>query len=616
MCGIAGIVGNARHSGSCSGERLQAMTDSLRHRGPDGEGLFIESSDRSAIGLGSRRLAIIDPGPASDQPLHFLDRYVVVHNGEIYNAPSLREELKTQGLLFHSAGDTEVIAASFHQWGEDCVNRFNGMFSFAIWDRRLQSLFCARDRFGEKPFHFHYDEAEGLLHFASEMKALWAAGIPRKPLPQAFLHFLTVGITAHPEFPELTFYEGILRLPPAHILTFHPAENQLTMTRYWDLDRLTQREMSVAEATARLGTMLGSSVDERLKADAKMGIALSGGIDSASIALQAKNRVADTVSAVFPGFMHDESERIENMGKHCGMVSHIVQPDADLLLDSMEALVLHQEEPFGSAGILAQFSVHRLAAEQGIRVLLDGQGADEILGGYDRYTQWHLMEVIRSRGWKAANAEARAFAGNGYLPAWGWRNRVAALSPGLTAAWLERKARQLHDQLDEIDHGFRDLNEGAGFIRKPLVERLNDILYADTMLGPLQTLLRYADRNAMAHGIETRFPFLDHHLVEFIFSLPSNVKFRNGFSKWILRENYRSRIPEDILWRSGKTGFEPPQFAWMDDERVRKQIKEAHEKLVELRILDQKILRRQVIPCDAYARDNRDWRYWVAAKFL
>lgn len=616
MCGIAGIVGNVRHSGSCSGERLQAMTDSLRHRGPDGEGLFIESSDRSAIGLGSRRLAIIDPGPASDQPLHFLDRYVVVHNGEIYNASSLREQLSGQGLSFRSAGDAEVIAASFHQWGEDCVTRFNGMFAFAIWDRRSDTLFCARDRFGEKPFHFHYDEGEGLLHFASEMKALWAAGIPRKPLPQAFLHFLTLGITAHPEFPELTFYEGILRLPPAHILTFHPAENRLTMTCYWDLDRLTQREMSVSEATSTLGTLLGSSIDERLKADAKIGIALSGGIDSACIAIEAKNRVADTVSAVFPGFMHDESERIESMAKHCGMVSHIVQPDADLLLDSMEALARHQEEPFGSAGILAQFAVHRLAAEKGIRVLLDGQGADEILGGYDRYTQWHLMEVIRSRGWKAANAEARSFAGNGFLPAWGWRSRVAALSPGLTAAWLKRKARQAHDRLGEIDHKFRERNDGAGFISKPLVERLSDILYADTMLGPLQELLRYADRNAMAHGMETRFPFLDHQLVEFIFSLPSNIKFRNGFSKWILRENYRSRIPEDILWRTGKTGFEPPQFVWMDDDRVKKQIRRAHEKLVDLRILDPKILRRPVIPCNAYARDNRDWRYWVVANFI
>ena len=616
MCGIAGIIGNARQTGRCSMDRLQAMTDALRHRGPDGEGHFLTCTEHVAIALGSRRLAIMDPGPASDQPLHYLDRYVIVHNGEIYNAPELRHLLIREGLSFRSGGDTEVIAAAFHHWGADCVQRFNGMFAFAIWDRQAGLLFCARDRFGEKPFHFHYDAEEGLLHFASEMKALWAAGIVRKPMPQAFLHFLTLGITAHPEFPELTFYDNVLRLPPAHSMTYDPANNRLMLSRYWDLDRLTQQDIPVTSAIGELEVLFGSSVDMRLRADAKIGIALSGGIDSACIAATAKGRVGDTVSAIFPGFVRDESDSIRTMAGHAVMHPHTIAPDTDMLLDNMDALVNHQEEPFGSAGILAQFAVHGLASEQGIRVLLDGQGADETLGGYDRYTQWHLLEVIRSKGWQSATAEAKAFADNGFLPAWGWRNRLASISPGLAAAWLERKARQIHARLDDIDPDFRDRHEGAGYIHKPLVERLNDILYADTMLGPLQELLRYADRNAMAHGIETRFPFLDHQLVEFIFSLPSNVKFRNGFSKWILRENYRSRIPENILWRTGKTGFEPPQFAWMDDERVRKQIRGAHEKLVDLRILDPKILRRPVIPCHAYARDNRDWRYWVAAKFV
>jgi asparagine synthase (glutamine-hydrolysing) len=174
----------------------------------------------------------------------------------------------------------------------------------------------------------------------------------------------------------------------------------------------------------------------------------------------------------------------------------------------------------------------------------------------------------------------------------------------------------LHDRLDEIDIQFREQNDGAGFIRKPLVERLNDILYADCLTGPLQTLLRYADRNAMAHGIETRFPFLDHHLAEFIFSLPSHLKFRNGYNKWILRESHRSQLKDHVIWRTGKTGFEPPQFEWMKDVQVRKDIILAHEKLVDMRILQPKVLRREVIPCHAYQRDNRDWRFWIAAQFL
>ena len=616
MCGIAGIIGNARHSGLCSRERLQAMTDSLRHRGPDGEGHFLEHSDNTTIALGSRRLAIVDPGSASDQPLHYLDRYVIVHNGEIYNASEIRQVLVIAGLSFRSVGDAEVIAAAFHQWGDECVHQFNGMFAFAIWDRETGSLFCARDRFGEKPFHFYYDETEGIFYFASEMKALWAAGIPREPLHQAFLHFLTLGITQHPDLPELTFYKNILRLPPAHTLIFQPGINSLSIYRYWDLDKQSQPAISVSEALDQFNALFISSVNMRLTADARIGIALSGGIDSACIAVRSKNRVADTVSAIFPGFKHDEAERISRMASLCGMDARTVQPSAELLLGSMNKLVKHQEEPVGSAGILAQYAVHRLAAEQGIRVLLDGQGADEIIGGYDRYTQWYLLEVTRSKGWKAACAEAKTFAEHSFLPSWDWRNRVAALSPGVTAAWLEKKARQTHSRLDEIDQQYREQYDGAGFIRKPLVESLNDILYSDTMLGPLQTLLRYADRNAMAHGVETRFPFLDHRLVELIFALPPDLKFRNGFTKWILRENYRSCIPEDILWRNGKTGFEPPQFEWMSDVRIQKEIKKAHEKLVDLKILDPRVRRRQVIPCHAYARDNRDWRYWVAAQFL
>lgn len=616
MCGIAGIIGNARHSGLCSTERLQTMTDSLQHRGPDGEGHFIEHTDNVTIALGSRRLAIIDPGSASDQPLYYLDRYVIVHNGEIYNASEIRQVLIKAGLSFRSAGDAEVMAAAYHQWGEDCVHHFNGMFAFAIWDRETESLFCTRDRFGEKPFHFYYDETGGIFYFASEMKALWAAGIPREPLHQVFLHFLTLGITEHPDLPELTFYKDILRLPPAHFLSFRPGINSLSINRYWDLDKQSQPSISVSEALDQFNALFISSVNMRLTAYARIGIALSGGIDSACIAVLSKTRVSDTVSAVFPGFMHDESERISRMASLGGMDARTVQPTADMLFDSMNDLVKYQEEPFGSAGILAQYAVHRLAAEQGIRVLLDGQGADEILGGYDRYAQWYLLEVTRSKGWNAASAEAKSLADHLFLPSWGWRNRLAALSPGMTTAWLERKARQMHSRLDEIDQQYRDQYDGAGFIRKPLVEKLNDILYSDTMQGPLQTLLRYADRNAMAHGVETRFPFLDHRLVELIFALPSDVKFRNGFTKWILRENYRSSIPEDILWRNGKTGFEPPQFEWMSDVRIQKEIKKAHEKLVDLRILDARVRSRPFIPCHAYARDNRDWRYWVAAQFL
>lgn len=616
MCGIAGIIGPSALSSQASQERLKAMTDSLRHRGPDGEGRHLETTGSACVALGHRRLSIIDPTPASAQPLSFLDRYVISHNGEIYNAPQLRAGFERKGLSFRSRGDAEVIAAAYHLRREACAEDFDGMFAFALWDREEETLFCARDRFGEKPFHYHYDEEKGLLSFASEMKALWAGGIPRIPKPHAFLHFLTLGITEHPGIPELTFYDGILRLPPAHYLHFHPASKQLTISRYWDLDKLSCVNIDPTEAVRQFSKLFEDSLASRLQADVRIGLTLSGGIDSGAIASGCFGKVTDSVSAVFPGFIRDESKSIARMAALAGLQSHLVEPNATMLEDGMDTLAYHQEEPFGSSGILAQFAVHQLAADQGIRVLLDGQGADETLGGYDRYAQWYLHEVIRNKGWRQASVEAKALAANGFLPEWGRRHHLAAYAPGLTSALLERKTHRLHAGLSEINDQFRDAYSGAGFIQKPLVDRLNDILYADTLGGPLQTLLRYADRNAMAHSIESRFPFLQHELVEFIFSLPPSLKFREGFSKWILRENCRSRVPEDITWPHGKTGFEPPQSVWMKNKNLQRSIRAAQEKLTDLNILKPAVLNRPVAPCNAYARDNRDWRYWVTAQFL
>jgi asparagine synthase (glutamine-hydrolysing) len=616
MCGIAGIINNSRRSAPPSPDRLRSMTESIRHRGPDGAGHFMEHDGEINIAIGHRRLAIMDPGKASDQPLEYLGRYVISYNGEIYNAAEIRSILTAAGMHFHSKGDAEVIAASFHHWGSNCLAEFDGMFAFAIWDREEQLLFCARDRFGEKPFYFHYDEVQGQFLFASEMKALWAAGIPRIAKPQMFLYFLTLGITEHPQLPMLTFYEGISSLPPAHQLTWYPVRNELTMERYWDLDRRAEADISMAEALNGFRERFEASVADRSVADTSIGLTLSGGIDSSVIALTSDLRLFDTVSASFPSFIKDETEKIIRMAAMTGKRAHLIQPDAIMLMERMEALIRHQEEPFGSAGIFAQFAVHEKAASLGLRVLLDGQGADETLGGYERYAQWFLLELTRAQGWKTASAEARRLMSNGILTDWSWRNRIAAVSPELTAGWLERKARRLHQRLNEIHPEFRENHEGPGFIQKPVVERLNDILYHDTMTGPLQTLLRYADRNAMAHGIETRFPYLNHRLVEYVFSMPAGLKFREGFNKWILRNNYRSRIPEDIVWPKSKTGFEPPQEAWMRDPGVAASIISAKEKLVDLRILDARVLGRAATPCSAYARDNRDWRYWVAAKFI
>lgn len=621
MCGIAGIVSSGPFKGLITPERIKSMTDSIRHRGPDGEGMYLEETDTTGVGLGHRRLAIIDPTERSVQPMHYLDKYVVIHNGEIYNFKEIRLALEQKGYRFRSMGDAEVIAAAWHEFGPECVHRFEGMFAFALWDRQRQMLFCARDRFGEKPFFFHYDDQTGMLRFASEMKALWTDGVKKKTRPQMFLHFLTLGMTQHPDMHELTFYQDIFRLPPAHTLTFTPRGNRLVISRYWDIDKETIIDIGEDEALRHFRNMFEASVNSRMHSDVKEGFAISGGIDSTAIAAayvrnNRSGQACHSFSAVFPGFEKDESSYIREVNEAFGLQANIVTPNAEGLLEKMHLMAFHQEEPFGSAGVFAQFEVHAMAVRQGIKVLFDGQGADETLSGYPKYTHWYLQELIAAKQFSRAEQEAGALMDNGFLAEWGWRNKAAAFMPGFTSAMLERKARRLHEGNHDIDQKFMEAYSGAGFIQKPVVEKLNDILYADTCTGGLETLLRYADRNAMAHGLELRLPFLQHELVSFVFSLPASFRIRKGVTKWILRECYRTSIPENILRRKGKIGFEPPQADWMQDDRVKGDIRKGQQKLVDAGMLNPAVLSRDIKPSSAYAPDNRDWRYWVVSQFL
>lgn len=622
MCGIAGVVSATPMDGGVGlRERLTAMSAAIRHRGPDGEGIYAENDLEPVIGLAHRRLAITDTSFLAAQPLHVLDRYVVVHNGEVYNDVELRQTLQAMGYTFRTRSDTEVLACAWDAWGREGLDRIDGMFAFALWDRRERTLWCARDRFGEKPLYLHYDETAARLHFASEMKALWAAGIARVPTEPMFLHFLTLGLTAHPQFPELTFWEGILQLPPAHLLRFRPAERDLHIERYWDLDKETQADIGDDEALRRLRDLLERSLARRLRTEAPTGITLSGGLDSGILAVLGKeltprHRPWPSVSAVFPGFSKDESEAIRLASARAGTAPHFAAPDASGLLDDIRTLAWHQEEPFTTAGIFAQYRVHRLARQLGIKVLIDGQGADEVFAGYARYTHWHLQERLAAFDLRAAESDARRLQAHGFLPDWGWRNRFAAFLPSLTSARLEARAARRHHTDPDIAPTFRERSSGAGFIHKPVIRKLNDILYHDACQGPLQELLRYADRNAMSQGIEVRLPYLDPELAQFLFSLPSRYKYREGFTKWVLRKAYQERITETIAWREGKTGFEPPQLDWMRDARVTAEVRKGQERLVEAGMLAPSVLQRPARPAAAYAPDSRDWRHWVASLFL
>ncbi|HET9744955.1 MAG TPA: asparagine synthase (glutamine-hydrolyzing) [Chitinophagaceae bacterium] len=622
MCGIAGIVSND-HS-LVSAERIKQMTNLLVHRGPDAEGHWI----LSPVALGSRRLAIIDLTVAGNQPMRYLDRYTIVHNGEIYNYIELKDELQKKGYQFFSKTDTEVIAAAYDTWREECLDRFDGMFAFAIWDQKEKELFAARDRFGEKPFFYFINKDQFV--FASEMKALWAAGIEREVNLKLLFNYLTIGYVDNPNIPEETFFENISKLPAGAYLKLSPAstrdELKLSIYNYWDIDIENEnKRITDNEAIDRFGQLFQRSVKRRLRSDVPIGVSLSGGLDSSSVIAVLHSLTAHlpgshgtlpltAFSAIFPKFEKDESVFARIVADKFHLDHFTVTPDTASLYTGLEELFYYQEEPFSSASIYAQFKVYELARQKGIKVLLDGQGADEILAGYHKYYKWYWQELFRKRKLSSSH-ELGSAKELGIPEKFTWKNRIAALFPEFATIVLERQYLINALKHEDLTKDFVQLQSKEAYYITPEIFSLNGVLYFNTLLHGLEELLRYADRNSMAHSREIRLPFLDHELVEFVFSLPSNFKIRNGWTKWLLRETMKDKLPLEITWRKDKTGFEPPQQEWLSNENIQELVINAKQRLISERILKPEVINKKIQAKAAYDADNFDWRY-LSSSFL
>ncbi|HEV2831554.1 MAG TPA: asparagine synthase (glutamine-hydrolyzing) [Hanamia sp.] len=624
MCGIAGIISDDLTL--ISKEIIEKMTEALVHRGPDGNDVWMNPKNNA--GFGHRRLSIIDLNVTGKQPMHYLSRYTIVYNGEIYNYIELKQDLKKQGYRFKSSSDTEVILAMYDLHKEKCTNFFDGMFAFAIWDEREQILFAARDRFGEKPFFYSYNEMNHTLIFSSEMKALWAMGLPKVADGSMLLNYITLGFTQHPQNSYATFFEVIKKLPAAHYLKYNFRTKELTTKLYWKIN--LNREANVSSfdnCVQQFSELFNTSVKRRLRSDVPIGTSLSGGLDSSSIvATILKNFRSDlpvsgtenlkTFSAVFKGFKKDESRHIDLLAERYKIESIRVTPTVDDLIIDFAKINYYQEEPFQSSGCLAQFKVFELAKEHGVKVLLDGQGADETLAGYSKYYHWFWQELLLSKGVKFSKNERDKMSDPSSDVEWNYKNYIAAYFPKLTAQLLTKRVERIQKNHPEIRNEFLRENFDASFFFKPVVKKLNDILYFNTFQFGLEELLRYADRNAMAHGVEVRLPFLNHQLVEFIFSLPSQYKIQNGFTKFLLRTSMNHILPEEIGWRKDKIGFETPQKLWMGNTVLQDYIHEAKKKLVAKNILKSTALDKEVKPLDSYDADNFDWRYLTAASIV
>ncbi len=600
MCGIAGIL--SVNKNKVQHISLQAMSNALAHRGPNGEGFYINEN----IGLAHRRLAIIDLSNAGQQPMHYLQRYTIIHNGEIYNYIELKKTLQQKGYTFTTNSDTEVILAAYDCYKEQCLQHFDGMFAFAIWDNQEQQLFAARDRFGEKPFYYYYDNES--FYFASEMKALWAAGVPKQINQSMLCMYLGAGFTNIPLEPQLTFYKSIDELPAAtYLQAFIITEKlQIQTVQYWDVDKETKTNISENDAIEKYNELLKQSISNRLRSDVVIGTSLSGGLDSGSIVATLQQlgvQNYQTFSAIFPGFAKNEQEYIKLVNEQFKLQNNFVAPTANDFSNDFDKIITIQEQPFASSSIYAQYKVMQLAKQQNVIVLLDGQGADETMGGYTKYIHWYLQELFLFDK-KLFKQEVAL-----YNYKFSIKNKMAAWFPAAASTQLQKKVVTQVRYNNFLNQNFIDTSFSKLFVHKPLVKKLNDILYYNTMQFGLNELLRYADKNAMSHGVEVRLPYLQHELVQFLFSLPSHYKMNNGYTKSILRKTADKKLPDAIVWNKNKIGYETPQQDWLQQSFFKEKIASAKQKLVAENIVDKRILK-------ATTTTEQNWRMLIAVEYL
>lgn len=605
MCGFVATLGAVGPTEQSYRQRLVASTRRLRHRGPDDEAFYF-SSEFSA---GFRRLKIIDLTRDGRQPMSdTTGRYWIVFNGEIYNYRELRAELQRAGWSFRSHSDTEVLLTSYLAWDEGCLSRLNGMFAFLIWDRAERRVFGARDRFGEKPL-FYVQDGDA-IHFASEIKALMPLlGRVPKPHPDAMRKYVEDRLT---DFCDQTFFEGIKSLEPAHRLAV--THGRMTTRPYWELSESPAGPHR--DVVAEFRELLLDSVRLRMRSDVPVGTCLSGGLDSGAIVSAIPHVLessmpysAKSFTASYPEF--DERAEVAAVNLAGGAIGHECVPRPQGF-SSLEEMLWQHDEPFHSFAAFASYEVMRLAKQEGVIVLLNGQGADETLAGYPKYLAAYLRDLIRSFHWKSAAAAA---CGGTDLT-------------GLAASELLQKAvrNMARDQLSRVPGLHRlkrairseEAVSAMGLTpemrrqcdQQPLAVRpssrsssvLRTALQHSMKVSNLPLYLRVEDRNSMAHSLESRLPFLDHRLVEFAYQLPVQWLMKTGLNKYLLRESMRGILPELVRSRRGKFGFPIPTEQWIYSD-LRSQTLDllGSREFVERGEFDASRLREQ------FLRESGDW---------
>jgi asparagine synthase (glutamine-hydrolysing) len=565
MCGIAGKIYFDRER-SVNPQELRAMANTLIHRGPDGEGLWVNEN----IGLAHRRLAIIDLSDVANQPMCNEDRSVwITFNGEIYNFRELKQELEKLGHAFRTHSDTEVIIHAYEEYGRRCLEKLRGMFAFAIWDSRSRVLFLARDRVGKKPLFYFIDQDRFL--FASEIKALLTDdAVLRRPDPVAIDHFLALGYIPGP----YSAFLGIRKLPPAHWVEVR--DGKIKMDRYWKLRYSPKRKISMEDAVAELHFRLSEAVRLRMISDVPLGAFLSGGVDSSAVVIhmaEAMDHPVRTFSVGFGDARFDERSFARQVAERYGTDHTELVVEAPVT-DILSRLVWYYDEPFGDSSAVPSYAIAELTRRH-VTVVLNGDGADESFAGYDWYRMDSLVQrgeiaPLRLRQWFAD--VMKCFPSNGNKKGLQWKiARIAQVLPlppyRRYAQWVEHFGPEARHLLyspafkETVKDSDPDTLFDSAFEQSDAEDWLDTILDADVNLYLPDDLLVKMDRATMANSLEARSPFLDHVFLEFAASLPVSLKQAWGQKKRILKASLRGRVPDSLLYRP-KMGFSVPIADW------------------------------------------------------
>ena len=576
MCGIAGIL--HFDTGRRTDARvIRSMTDSISHRGPDGEGFFIHNN----IALGHRRLSIIDL-ETGDQPMFSEDNSIVlIFNGEIYNYLELREELKILGHTFRTNSDTEVIIKAYQQWGVDCQNKLNGMWSFALWDEKQQQLFLSRDRIGEKPIF--YSIFENTLIFGSEIKSLFAYGVPNV-YNLAFLEiYLALGFIPAPH----TFYKEIFKLEAGHCLLV--TCNSVTKKQFWDLPGIDESNMwrEKNKIYEQFEYLLKDSIKLRMRCDVPHGAFLSGGLDSSSVVTLMSEISSFPVETFTIGYHEkpfDERELARLVANECRTNHHEILVKHDSFAASLDNIAYHFDEPFGDASAIATGQVSKFASEK-VKMILTGDGGDEILSGYRIYqgekfvAQYrHLPRWARKSIPSFFSLISKPLDGHPFNYPLKRIQRVTNSSNlDFKSRFLSKTASIDIDLIKQMTNGSQKypIEEFLGdFLKKcSYKDPFYKLMYLNHKLTLPDDMLVKTDRMSMAHSIEIRTPFLDYRLIEYMAGVHKDVKMINFERKSVLRHSVGRKLPKGIL-KAPKKGFSVPLRYWFKNDSFKKRLQD------------------------------------------